>query len=303
MKLYLPQIVTMVQFDIVIATCDKYVAPEKITPYVQNVLTEDQIILSALEKKGLKAVRKSWSDPDFDWSSTDKVLIRTTWDYFERFEEWQLWLDLVSEKSTLINAIDLVRWNMDKHYLGDLEKRGINIPETHYIEKGTTTSLKELHTLTGWEETILKPCVSGASRHTYKLNADNIETHEAIFQKLIQNEAFMLQPFQKNIFKGEISLMVMGGQFTHAVLKVAKPGDFRVQDDFGGSVHDYQPTQAEMDFAEKAVSVCSPSPSLARVDIIRDNNDELAIIELEMIEPELWFRLNPKAADVLAGCI
>ena len=97
--------------------------------------------------------------------------------------------------------------------------------------------------------------------------------------------------------------MVMGGQFTHAVLKVAKPGDFRVQDDFGGSVHDYQPTQAEMNFAEKAVSFCSPSPSLARVDIIRDNNDELAIIELEMIEPELWFRLNPKAADVLAEAI
>ncbi|TCL01686.1 glutathione synthetase-like protein [Roseivirga ehrenbergii] len=303
MKLYLPQIVTMVQFDIVIATCDKYVAPEKITPYVQNVLTEDQIILSALEKKGLKAVRKSWADPDFDWSSTDKVLIRTTWDYFERFEEWQQWLDMVSEKSTLINPVDLVRWNMDKHYLGDLQKRGINIPETYYIEKGTTTSLKELHALTGWEETILKPCVSGASRHTYKLNADNLEAHEDIFQKLIQNEAFMLQPFQKNIFKGEISLMVMGGQFTHAVLKVAKPGDFRVQDDFGGSVYDYQPTQAEMDFAEKAVSVCSPSPSLARVDIIRDNNDELAIIELEMIEPELWFRLNPKAADVLANCI
>ncbi|MGW8121317.1 ATP-grasp domain-containing protein [Roseivirga echinicomitans] len=293
----------MSQFDVVVATCDKYLAPENITPYIQNILTEDQLVLSALEKKGLKAVRKSWADPDFDWSATDKVLIRTTWDYFDRFDEWQQWLDLVSEKSTLINPVDLVRWNMDKHYLGDLQKRGINIPKTHYIEKGTTTSLKELHAKIGWEETILKPCVSGASRHTYKLNAKNIEAHESVFQSLIRDEAFMLQPFQKNIYKGEISLMVMGGQFTHAVLKIAKPGDFRVQDDFGGSVHDYQPTQAEMDFAEKAVAACSPSPYLARVDIIRDNNDELAIIELEMIEPELWFRLNPKAAEVLADCI
>ena len=293
----------MAQFDVVIATCDKYVAPTNITPYVQNVLTEDQILLSAMEAKGLSVTKKSWSDPDFDWSSTNKVLIRTTWDYFERFEEWQQWLDLVSEKSTLINPVDLVRWNMDKHYLGDLQKRGINIPETHYIEKGTITTLKELQAKTGWEQIILKPCVSGASRHTYKLNVNNVEVHEAIFQKLIQNEAFMLQPFQKNIVNGEISLMVMAGQFTHAVLKVAKPGDFRVQDDFGGTVHDYQPTQAEMDFAEKAVAACSPSPALARVDIIRDNHDQLAIIELEMIEPELWFRLNPKAAEVLAGAI
>lgn len=293
----------MAEFDVVIATCDKYVAPQNITLYVQNILTEEKLLVDALVQKGLKVGKKSWSDENFDWSQTDKVLIRTTWDYFERFEEWKSWLNLVSQKTELINPVELVRWNMDKHYLGDLARRGINVPETHYIEKGISTSLRKLHMKTGWKETILKPCVSGASRHTYKLNADNIEAHEAIFQKLIQNEAFMLQPFQKNIVKGEISLMVMGGQFTHAVLKVAKPGDFRVQDDFGGTVQPYQPSAAEMDFAEKAVAACKPTPYLARVDIIRDNKDELAIIEIELIEPELWFRLNPNATEVLAAAI
>ena len=293
----------MAEFDILIATCDKYVAPKNITPYIQNVLTEDGLLISAFEKRGLNVVKKSWSDGSFDWSTTNKVLIRTTWDYFERFEEWKNWLLLVSQKTELINPVELIRWNMDKHYLGDLARRGINVPETHYIEMGTSTSLKELQSITGWEETILKPCVSGASRHTYKLNANNIEAHEAIFKKLIQHEVFMLQPFQHNISKGEISLMVMGGQFTHAVLKVAKPGDFRVQDDFGGTVQSYEPNAAEMDFAEKAVAACKPTPYLARVDIIRDNNNELAIIEIEMIEPELWFRLNPKAAEILAESI
>ena len=97
--------------------------------------------------------------------------------------------------------------------------------------------------------------------------------------------------------------MVMGGQFTHAVLKIAKPGDFRVQDDFGGTVHEYQPTLEEIAFAEKAVAACDPQPYYARVDIIRDNNNELAVIEMELIEPELWFRLKPAAAEVLVEAI
>ena len=103
--------------------------------------------------------------------------------------------------------------------------------------------------------------------------------------------------------RGEVSLMIMGGKFTHGVLKIAKLGDFRVQDDFGGSVQDYKPTTEEIDFAEKTIQACDPPPSYARVDIIRDNNDKLALIELELIEPELWFRLQPKAAQMLAEAI
>ncbi|MFT7381081.1 MAG: glutathione synthase/RimK-type ligase-like ATP-grasp enzyme, partial [Roseivirga sp.] len=272
--------------------------------YVQNILTEDGLVVEAFERKGLTVGRKSWSDKEFDWSKTKMVLIRSTWDYFDRYEEWQNWLTVVSSQTRLINPIETVRWNMDKHYLGDLKARGVNIPETIYIETGSQTTLAALHETTGWQETILKPCVSGASRHTYKLNLNNLGEHEAIFQELIAQEAFMLQPFQKNVVeKGEISMMVMGGQVTHAVLKIAKPGDFRVQDDFGGTVHDYKPNEEEMAFAEKAVAACQPTPYYARVDVIRDNNDELAIIELELIEPELWFRLMPSAAQVLADSI
>jgi glutathione synthase/RimK-type ligase-like ATP-grasp enzyme len=291
-------------YDLIVATCDNYAAPSMITPYVQNVLTEDGLVVEAFEKKGFKVGRKSWSDKNFDWGSTKKVLIRTTWDYFERYEEWQAWLILVASKTELINPLVLVQWNMDKHYLGDLKARGINVPETIYIETGSQASLVQLLENTDWKDIILKPCVSGASRHTYKMNQDNLSEHEALFQSLIAKEAFILQPFQQNVVeKGEVSLIVIGGQFTHAVLKVAKPGDFRVQDDFGGQVLPYEPSKEEMAFAEKAVAACRPTPFLARVDIIRDNNGELAIIEIELIEPELWFRLNPQAAEVLAESI
>ena len=111
----------------------------------------------------------------------------------------------------------------------------------------------------------------------------------------------ILQPFQHNIVvKGEISLIVINGKFTHAVLKIAKKGDFRVQDDFGGSVHNYTPTLLEINFAEKAVEACDELPIYARVDVFTDNNNNLALAELELIEPELWFRNNPRAADELA---
>lgn len=94
--------------------------------------------------------------------------------------------------------------------------------------------------------------------------------------------------------------MVMGGKFTHAILKKAKPGEFRVQDDFGGSVHNYEASQEEIKFAEEVVKGCDPLPDYARVDVMWNNNDELAVSEVELIEPELWFRECDFAAGMLA---
>ena len=184
--------------------------------------------------------------------------------------------------------------NCSKEYMCD-------ICESYFIEALETKSLQELavdHQLT---EFVLKPCISGGGRHTYKINQNNILKYETIFSELIAKEAMIIQPFQHNIVtKGEISLMVMNGYFTHAVLKIAKKGDFRVQDDFGGTVSDYLPSQVEIDFAENAIKACKELPIYARVDVFTDNNGKLAIAELELIEPELWFRRNSEAANELA---
>ena len=150
----------------------------------------------------------------------------------------------------------------------------------------------------------MKPVVSGAARHTYMMETDDIQQHEQIFRELIKEEAMMLQEFQENIFeKGEISLMIFGGKYSHAVLKKAKAGDFRVQDDFGGTLHDYEPQKAEIDIAEACMRACPELPLYARVDIMWDNNGNPIVGELEMIEPELWFRRDDKAADRLAEAI
>lgn len=294
----------MTAIDVVVLTEDRYMNPTEINTYNKNVLLEDQLVIDALKQEGLQAIRKSWSDPDFDWSSTKHILFRTTWDYFDRYDEFSKWLTDVSSKTNLLNSENIINWNIDKHYLIDLKAKGIHICETHFIEKGSSTTLKELHTKLGWQKTVLKPCISGAARHTYKLNTSNFEQHETIFQELISEEAMMLQPFQDNIItKGEYSFVVINGKYSHAVLKTAKPGDFRVQDDYGGTVHHHEATDAQIEFAENAVKACIEQPMYARVDVIVDNEDKLAISELELIEPELWFRNNSEAATLLAKAI
>jgi len=291
-------------FDVVLLTESRYDQPTKVDWYIENILTEDGMVKDALEKNGLRVARVDWANPNFDWSSTEVALFRTTWDYFNRFEEFSNWLNEASTKTKLINPAEQIRWNIDKHYLRDLEKKGINITPTVYIEPRETTNLQELHEKNNWNETVLKPAIAGAARHTYRLNLDNLSEYENIFQELISSETMMLQPFQYNVIEqGEVAYMLFGGKFTHAVLKVAKPGDFRVQDDFGGTVHQYDPTNEEIEFAEQAVLACDPLPAYARVDVIRNNNKQLAVTELELIEPELWFRFHPPAADKLAETV
>lgn len=186
----------------------------------------------------------------------------------------------------------------------DLAAKGINIPNTVFIEKGNTNSLKKLISDTGWSDVVLKPTVSGAGRHTYKINIEDTDKYESVYTELIQNEDLMLQEFQHLIHKkGEVAFMIFNGKFSHAVLKKAKKGDFRVQDDFGGSVHNYIPSAEEINFAEEIVSLINPFPVYARVDIIWDNNNKPAVSELELIEPELWFRFYPPAADLLADAV
>ncbi|WP_431121273.1 ATP-grasp domain-containing protein [Flagellimonas flava] len=294
-------------YDIVLLSAPGYLSAKEDSILLQNVVREDQLVADALGKEGLKVVRKSWDDRDFDWTTTKFALFRSTWDYIHRVKEFEQWLESVSAKTQLINSKKLIDWNLDKHYFQDLKVQGVHIPKTVFIERGSDTSLYNSWELAqrsyGFQGSslILKPCISGGARHTYKIESKTIPEYEEVFGSLIKNEAMMLQEFQKSIVeKGEISLMVFHGEYTHAVLKVAKTGDFRVQDDFGGSVHEYHPSEAEIQFALKTVYAAPELPMYARVDIFQDNDGQLALAELEIFEPELWFRNNPSAAAVLA---
>lgn len=292
------------QYDIVILTDSRYVNPNQRDKYIDNVLLEDKLIIDALEAIGLNIYRTNWDNPDFDWSTTKYALFRATWDYFERFEEFSIWLDEVSKKTKLINPAEQINWNMDKHYLRDLEAKGINIVKTNFIEIGDKCSLTKLIEESSWDHIILKPAISGGARHTYNIKPGEAHQYEAIFKELIAEEAMLIQPFINSIVdKGEVSFMVFGGKYSHAVLKKAKAGDFRVQDDHGGTVHHYAASAQEIEFVQDVMAKCDTTPVYGRVDVAWDNEGSLALVELEIIEPELWFRESIKSAEMLADAV
>ena len=290
--------------DITLLTCRAYYKPDNITPYIQNILLEQELLKSAFESQGLKVDITYWDNPSYEWQQTKSVLFRTVWDYFERFDEFWEWLEQVKTKTRLINSYELIKWNIDKHYLRDLKNNGIQVVPTYFADRGNNICLQEIANLNDWKHIVIKPAISASAFNTYKITNDEIEQKEQLFHELLQTHDMLIQPFFPTISElGEASLMVFGGKFTHAILKKAKAGDFRVQDDFGGTVHDYNPTQEEIKFAEKVFQSCTSLPIYGRVDIVWDSNKHIYLSELEIIEPELWIRNRPESANKIAEAV
>ena len=291
----------MKKYDVVVLTDSRYVNPLKTNTYISNVLREDELVINALKEKNLSVVKKDWNDSIFDWETTRSILFRSTWDYFDKFELFKKWFNKTKNKCLMINSTETIEWNIDKHYLLDLQEYQIPIPNSEFIKRGSSIDLSLLMQKKNWNEIVVKPTISGAAKNTYRLKEEEIIQFGPTWEKLIYKEDFIVQEFQNNVItEGEVAMIVIGGKFTHAVLKKAKEGDFRVQDDFGGSIAIYNPSEEMVKLAEKCTRILTPIPSYARVDIIWDNLMELAVSELELIEPELWFRLNPNAAQKLA---
>ena len=285
--------------DFVILTEDRYEKPKNINWYIKNVLNEDSILLNEIANLGFSVKRISWSSKSFDWSNVKYVIFRTTWDYFEKLNDFRLWMKKTSKKTKFINPYSQILWNLDKVYLNDFKNQGINIVPSFFVNQ--KCSLNEIVNYTKWENVVVKPTISAAAWNTHLVLKQDLSLFEPTFQDLQKNHNLLVQEFQKNILsRGEFSLMVIGGKYTHAVIKRVKKGDYRVQDDYGGSVERYNAPNEMVGFAESIISKCDPIPFYARVDIIIDNNNEFALSELELIEPELWFRFCPESAHLLA---
>lgn len=270
--------------------------------YLGNILEEDRLLSAALASHGVTSERVDWSRSDVDWARFDGALFRTTWDYFERIDEFLAWLERTAEQTRFLNTLPLVRWNLDKHYLADLERAGVAVVPTRFLEPNAT--LDDVVSATGWDEMVLKPVVSGSAFETYRMTAAETSLHEARLRALLRERAMLVQPFMRAIVEnGEVTVMVIDGAVTHAVRKQAKPGDFRVQDDHGGTVHDHAAAPDEIALAEAAMAACSPAPVYGRVDMVRDESGAPRVMELELIEPELWMRRYPPAAERLAAAV
>jgi len=292
--------------DIALLTDRRYTAAEAAADdwYLGNILADDRLLASALAARGLSSVRVDWADTLVDWGAFRAVVFRTTWDYYDRQQEFAAWLDRVAPMTRLINDAATVRWNLDKHYLADLAARGVPVVETRFRQRGEAAGLAGILAAEGWAEGVVKPAISGGARHTHRFDVRDAAVLEEPINQLLATEAFLVQPFEPDIVAhGEDTLVIVEGRFTHALTKRAKPGDFRVQDDHGGTVHPCTPSFEQIDLAERAMAVCDTLPAYGRVDMVRRADGGWAVMELELIEPELWLRRHPPAAERMAAAI
>ncbi|MGK7297439.1 MAG: ATP-grasp domain-containing protein [Candidatus Wenzhouxiangella sp. M2_3B_020] len=279
----------------------RWIDPADPDDYARRILTEDRILADAFTSIGANVRRVDWSDAAVDWRVFDAAVIRQTWDYFERFGEFGAWLDRVEDETRIVNPVQVVRWNADKRYLVDLDDAGIPVVSTRVVpRREDPPALAGILDEAGLQDAVVKPSVSGAGRATYRVRREAAGDMEPTWRKLVRAEDMLVQPFMPAIVEsGEVSLIVIDGVATHAVRKIAAPGEFRVQDDHGGTVHPHAPTAAEIAVAEKAIAAVPGTVLYARVDLVDGPSGPL-VMELELIEPELFFRNCSGAAERLA---
>lgn len=267
---------------------------------------DDQALLPALAAAGIDAEIALWRG-GAAWSRFDGVLLRSVWDYFECVPEFLAWLgSLEAGGVPCWNEPSLVRWNLDKRYLRDLEAKGIATVPTLWIDSAPPTSVPaalERIAAAGWEEMVLKPTVSAGAWRTHRVRRDALPEASGLVAEVLASSGLMVQPFLPEIVSdGEHSLLFFDGELSHAALKRPKPGDFRVQWAHGGSqVAETVPPSLVRE--ARAVLEAAPSPGLyARVDgIVRDGR--FLLVELEQIEPYLFLSQSSGAADRLARAL
>ena len=218
--------------------------------------------------------------------------MRSCWDYHLRSGEFLTWIAILERDGiTVLNPPELIRWNHDKIYLSELAAKGVPIPETIFLAPGDNLDLASVCASRGWTKAVVKPQISASAWKT------ECRTSGVICgPMLIQEYVTAIE------IEGEWSLVYVHGRFSHAVVKRPRSGDFRVQSEFGGQVQETHPPARLVKFADAAVEKLEFPSLFARVDLISDH-ENIWLMELELIEPELFLDLLPGAAARVADCI
>jgi glutathione synthase/RimK-type ligase-like ATP-grasp enzyme len=262
---------------------------------------DDLHLVASLERLGVQCTVCIWNDPQVDWTTFDAVLIRTIWDYFEHYAAFRDWLDLLDRLHvTTINDTSTLRWNSDKRYLLDLERQGVPGIPTEVAHGGR---LQETLSSMPGREVVIKPIVSGGAWHTVRGKVGAADFQQAI-EQLPAKLDYLVQPFVPEIASsGEWSLMFFDDVFSHAVLKRPTQGDYRVQEQHGGSTAPAIPDTAIVEAASKTLAASAAlghrELAYARVDGVMANGQFL-VMELEVIEPSLFLAQRPDAAERFA---
>jgi glutathione synthase/RimK-type ligase-like ATP-grasp enzyme len=261
-----------------------------------DLAPDDRLLVPALAARGVHATAAVWSDPSVDWTTFDLVVIRSCWDYHLRHDEFLAWVARLERSGVVLwNPPAVIRWNGEKGYLRELGERGVRIVPTRWIERGSTTTLHDVLLDAAWDAAVVKPAISASAHETWRTARDETARDEARFRALVERGRVLVQPFMEAVVAvGEWSLVFIGGEFSHAMLKRARGGDFRVQSEHGGSASRGDPGAHVVQQARRALHAGARDSLYARVDgCVVDG--EFVLMELELIEPLLYFAEHPDA--------
>ena len=265
-------------------------------PNLDELFEEDNLLLRGFEAAGFDPSPVVWADTTVDWNQFDIALIRSTWDYLDEQEYFLRVLSEIEQSSCrLFNPLEAVLWNMDKHYLLDLEKWKVPIIPTYLASEIETEALFRIFQENGWQSVILKPTVGLGGSYSRRLPLHDLKNTLAELEASQPTHEYLLQPFIEDVVsEGEWSFIYFNRQLSHVLLKKPATNDYRVQGIYGGTIQPAKPQARDLLQAEAVMAKLPFNLLYARLDFVRVNG-ELSIIEVELIEPIFSFNLVPES--------
>jgi glutathione synthase/RimK-type ligase-like ATP-grasp enzyme len=262
---------------------------------------DDRRAASALEDLGLPADAVCWDDPAVDWPAYGAVVLRSTWDYHFRVAEFHSWIDRMDALGVrLWNPPGVLRWNTDKRYLARLSHPHLSPPPTVLLERGSAVDLAALLDARGWDEAVIKPAISADGFATERTSRAQAASDQAGLDAMLARGDVVMQMLVPEIrTNGEISLMFFSGVFSHAVSKRPKAGEFRVQERLGGMIARTDPPRTLLDHARGLLDTVARGCLYARVDVV-ETAARFTLMEVELVEPSLYFEHDPPSARAFA---
>jgi glutathione synthase/RimK-type ligase-like ATP-grasp enzyme len=264
----------------------------------------ERLMLPHLATAGIETQVVDWRSAGADFSQFDLIVLRSCWDYHLRAAEFIDWLQRIAQVTPILNAVDTVLWNHDKFYLREVEALGIETAPTVFVNGSGTIAPSARQEIRSWKKSVVKPAVSASAHKTWLFNSVAVPDQDELKSR-VEGEAFLIQQFIPEIeTQGEISFIYIDGAYSHAVLKRPAAGDFRVQKEHGGSAELFVPSSALLDQVNEIASIVRQvrESLYCRIDAVA-RNSRLVLMELELIEPELFLGLAQGAAERFAEAI
>jgi glutathione synthase/RimK-type ligase-like ATP-grasp enzyme len=271
---------------------------------VPQMVDDDRLVADVLQAKGISVTSQVWDDPAVDWSQFASVVIRSTWDYHHKVEQYADWLRRrASDGTKLWNPPDAVLANLNKQYLLHLADRGVKVVPTTYLTTANGKPLREVLESYRWDEAIVKPAISASAHGTWRTSLATVDADQSRFEEQSRTHEVLVQQYMSEVATvGEWSLVFFAGEYSHAALKRPAEGDFRVQRHFGGNSTLANPSSILIEQAREVLSKMDSPLLYARVDGV-ECDGQFVLMELETNEPYLFVGFSSGAAERFANAI